>query len=187
VNGRLVSFVGGPAGPWRVLRLTAPAGEPLPEVERLDVVPGALPAPPPGGAWVLRGITSNERYVTGAEKDRLAARQPPLGRAGGTRATLIPIRKSAAWGRLAQDERRRILEERSRHVATGLRHLPAVARRLHHSRDLGEAEPFDELTWFEFAADDAPASDALLAERRASEEWAHVEREVEVRLVRDGA
>jgi len=48
---------------------------------------------------------------------------------------------------LTQDERREIFEERSRHIATGLEYLPAVARRLHHSRDLGG--PFDFLTWFE--------------------------------------
>jgi hypothetical protein len=26
-----------------------------------------------------------------------------------------------------------------------------VARRLHHCRDLGESEPFDFLTWFEYS------------------------------------
>jgi hypothetical protein len=62
-------------------------------------------------------------------------------------------------------------------------YLPAVARRLHHARDLGE--PFDFLTWFEFAPSHAPAFDALLAELRASEEWRFVEREVEIRLIRE--
>ena len=42
-----------------------------------------------------------------------------------------------------------------RHIATGLEYLPAVARRLHHGRDLGE--PFDFLTWFEFAPEHAAA------------------------------
>jgi len=51
-----------------------------------------------------------------------------------------------------------------------------------HGRELG-AE-FDFLTWFEFAPGDAPAFDALLAERRATEEWRHVVREVELRLRR---
>jgi hypothetical protein len=48
---------------------------------------------------------------------------------------------------LPQDERRAIFEESSNHSALGLRYLPAVARRLHHSRHL--LEPFDSLTWFE--------------------------------------
>src|SRR5690349_7262702 len=48
---------------------------------------------------------------------------------------LIPIRKSAAWWALAHDERRKIFEERSHHVAHSLPYLPRIARRLHHGRD----------------------------------------------------
>ena len=44
-------------------------------------------------------------------------------------------------------------EERSHHIAIGLEYLPAVARRLYHSREL--AEPFDVLTWFEHAPEQA--------------------------------
>jgi len=80
-----------------------------------------------------------------------------------------------------EDERRAILEERSHHIAIGLEYLPAIARRLHHSRDLGEG--FDFLTWFEFAPTDAAAFDEVLARLRATEEWTYVEREVEIRLV----
>jgi chlorite dismutase len=134
---------------------------------------------------VLRGITSNERYVTREEKQQLVATQEGLGRPASTCAALIPIRKRAAWWLLPQDERRRILEERSAHVQTGLRYLPAVARRLHHCRDLGTPEPFDFLTWFEFAPSDAPAFDRLVAELRATEEWQFVEREVDIRLTRE--
>ena len=64
------------------------------------------------------------------------------------------------------------------------RYLPAIARRLHHCRDLGYAEPFDFLTWFEYAPSDAAAFDELVAALRASPEWTFVEREVDVRLVR---
>ena len=95
-------------------------------------------------------------------------------------ACLIPIRKSAAWWALAQDERRALFEERSRHIGIGLEYLPAVARRLYHCRDLGE--PFDFLTWFEFAPNDAGLFDELLRRLRQIEEWSYVEREVEVRL-----
>ena len=86
------------------------------------------------------------------------------------------------WWQLTQDERRDIFEERSHHVRIGAAALPAVARRLHHSRDLGE--PFDILTWFEFAPSAVGAFDEVLAGPRASEEWTYVEREVEVRLTR---
>src|SRR4051812_31125880 len=74
-----------------------------------------------------------------------------------TRAVLIPIRKNAEWWALTQDERRAIFERRSRHIGIGTRYLPAIARRLHHCRDLSHQEPFDFLTWFEFAPSDEPA------------------------------
>jgi len=179
---RLYTFAGGESGAWRIARIDAIAGEPLPEAPRLAIVAGD---PAPGGTrWRLRGITSNERYVTRAEKADLVAKQEGLGRPGSTCAALIPIRKTAAWWALPQDERRRVFEESSKHVRIGLRYLPAVARRLHHCRDLGESEPFDFLTWFEYAPADAAAFDALVGELRASEEWRYVEREVDIRVVR---
>jgi chlorite dismutase len=120
--------------------------------------------------------------VTAAEGRALVEREPPLGRAEATRAALIPIRKAGEWWALAQDERRKILEERSAHIATGLRYLPAIARRLLHSRDLGE--PFDFLTWFEYAPRHAEAFEELVGRLRQSEEWAYVEAEVDVRVAR---
>ena len=184
---RLFSFVGGTAGPWRVFRVGTPAGETLAEVPRLNIVAGAAEQVLEGASWVLRGLTSNERYVTRSEKDQLVAKQPPLGRPEATRAALIPIRKTAAWWALTQDERRQIVEERSNHIKTGLKYLPAVARRLHHCRDLGEHEPFDFLTWFEYAPADATAFDDLLDSLRATDEWTYVEREVDIRVVREAA
>jgi hypothetical protein len=59
-----------------------------------------------------------------------------------------------------------------------------VARRLHHSRDLGE--PFDFLTWFEFAPAAEAGFDELAAMLRATDEWGFVEREVDIRLERLG-
>jgi chlorite dismutase len=178
---RLFSFVGGDAGPWEVMRAKAVRGEGLPAVARVDVVPRDV-TPGSGQAWVLRGVVSNDRYVTRAEKDVLVRESPPLARPEALRAALIPIKKSAAWWALTQDERRAIFEERSAHIAIGRRYLPAVARRLHHGRDLGE--PFDFLTWFEFRAADEGAFDDLVASLRDTEEWRYVEREVEVRLAR---
>ena len=180
----LVAFAGGESGPWRIERIQGVSGEPLPAAARLSVLEGAAAAHAGHGAtWVLRGVTSNERYVTRREHDELAARQEPLGRPGSTRAALIPIKKSGAWWELAQDERRRIFEESSRHIASGLEYLPAVARRLHHGRDL--AEPFDFLTWFEFAPEDAASFEELVRRLRSTEEWSYVEREVDLRLARD--
>ena len=180
----LVAFAGGGSGPWRIECLEGVSGEPLPAATRLTVLEGAAAAHAgDGAAWVLRGVTSNERYLTRRVHDELAARQQPLGRPGSTRAALIPIKKSEAWWELAQDERRCIFEESSRHVAMGLDYLPAVARRLHHGRDL--AEPFDFLTWFEFAPEDATRFEELVQRLRTTEEWSYVEREVDLRLERD--
>lgn len=174
-----VSFVGGDRGPWRVVVSRAVVGEGLPSVNRLDVREGA--AVDDGDAvWSLRGVVGHGRYVTAAESRTLAARSPGLDRPGATRAALIPIRKSPAWWALAQDERRALIEERSQHLTRGLRALPAVARRLHHSRDLGE--PFDFLTWFEFAPADSGVFDELVEALRATPEWEFVDREVDLRL-----
>jgi hypothetical protein len=180
--GRLFTFVGGVAGPWEVLSQFAVTGDPLPTVGRLRVVAGDVPREEE--AWLLRGVTSHERYVTRAEKMQLLAMQPALGRPESTAAALIPIRKSAEWWALTQDERRAIFEETSAHIRIGLDYLPAVARRLHHCRDLSELEPFDFLTWFEFAPADAGSFDQLLSRLRGTEEWRYVEREVELRLRR---
>ena len=184
VNSRLFTFVGGKVGKWSVVSAKAIAGEPLPAVDRLDIVTGAVAALPDGGKWMLRGVTSNDRYVTRDEKERLIKKQAALGRPEATHMALIPIRKSAKWWALTQDERRALFEEKSKHVTAGLKYLPGVARRLHHCRDLGESEPFDFLTLFDFAKTDAKAFDDMLAELRATEEWKFVEREVDIRLVR---
>lgn len=182
---RMSTFVGGAIGPWRVARIEAVAGDGLERVARLDVVNHSIGSPPTGAKWMLRGVSSNERYTTRHELDMLIAKQPALGRPEATSAALIPIKKSASWWKLAQDERRVIFEEQSEHIRVGLRYLPAVARRLHHCRDLGE--PFDFLTWFEYAPSDSATFEELLAILRKSQEWGYVEREVDIRLVRDVA
>ncbi len=46
-------------------------------------------------------------------------------------------------------------------------------------------EPFDFLTCFEYAPQDAGAFDELVGRLRATEEWAYVDREVDIRLTRE--
>lgn len=183
---RLFNFIGGSAGPWRVDRVDCVAGEPISTVSRVSVVAGTLAQLPQEASWLLRGMTSNERYVVRDEKTSLVSKQEGLGREASTQAALIPIRKNAAWWSLPQDERRTIFEAQSRHIAIGLKYLPAVARRLHHCRDLGPDEPFDFLTWFEYAPSDSAAFEELVQALRASPEWEYVDREVDIRLVREG-
>jgi len=178
-----VRFAGGGTGAWRVERIGVVAGPALSAVDRIAVLEDPNLPTPQDTAWVLRGVTSYERYVRRAERSALVARQPSLGRPEATCAALIPIRKSAAWWELTQDERRAIFEERSHHIGTGLEYLPAIARRLYHSRDLGE--PFDFLTWFEYAPASSERFEDLVGRLRATEEWAYIEREIDIRVTGD--
>ena len=143
-----------------------------------------VPCPEPQGSasWALRGFTSNLRYATEAEATTPRGIKPPLARTEATHAAMIPIRKTAGWWDMAQDERRATFEKTSHHTAIGLEYLPAVARRPHHCRDLGE--PFDFITWFEYAPEHEALFDHLLLRPRASREWDHVDREIDIRVVR---
>jgi hypothetical protein len=187
MNERSYSFIGGDSGDWRIDSVRPVTGTALACPPRLAIEHSQVAALPVGAAWLLRGVTSNQRYTSRAQQTKLAAVQPPLGRPEATCGALIPITKSAAWWSLAQDERERFFSAPPPadldHTAIGMHYLPAIARQLLHGRDLGE--PFDFLTWFEFAPSDAPAFDELLARLRATEEWAYVEREVEIRVSRD--
>lgn len=182
MSSRLFTFAGGPTGDWNVIRVTSVTGEPLIPTAKLTVVSGSTA--PAGAQWILRGITSNTRYTMAEEKAQLVARQTDIGRPAATCAALIPIRKSAAWWDLPQDARRKIFEESSLHIQIGLKYLPAIARRLHHCRDLSTPEPFDFLTWFDYAPEDAQAFEDLVGALRATEEWKFVDREVDLRLAR---
>ena len=180
------TFRGGQSGGWRVTSMARVNGETLPRVAALSVVQSeaiALPLLPSPTAWRLAGVASHVRYAERAEKEQLAAVQAGLGRVEANCAALIPIRKNAAWWELTQEERRKIFEDRSHHIANSLKYLPAIARQLYHCRDLGA--PFDFLTWFEYAPEHATAFEELVAMLRATEEWSYVEREVDVRVVRE--
>ncbi|WP_158944597.1 chlorite dismutase family protein [Granulicella sp. S190] len=179
----LVSFISGSIGPWRIERLDAVRGESLQPAERLEVLEGSESDLTGSFVWSLRGFTSNSRYTTSSETEALNAKQRGLNCRRATRAALIPIRKIAAWWDLSQNERRDIFEEQSKHIRIGLEYPPAITRRLHHCRDLGE--PFDFLTWFEYAPEHADAFDELVHRLRETREWQYVDREVDIRLIRE--
>jgi chlorite dismutase len=177
------AFAGSNSGAWRVLSMTPLRGSiSLAAAEAVTVVSVGDQTTSVPGNWVLRGMMSNVRYATRPELTALKAIQQPLGRAEARRAALIPISKSAAWWDLAQDERRAIFEESSQHNAIGMEYLPAIARQLFHCRDLGE--PFDFLTWFEYAPEHAAAFEDLVGRLRENVEWGYVEREIDIRLER---
>lgn len=179
-----VAFVASHTGPWQITQISPVVGESLPAASHLTLVEGQGHVLPDPAVWCLRGVVSHLRYTGDAEVQALRARQQPLGRPEARCAALIPIRKNAAWWALPQDVRRAIVEEQSHHIAIGLNYLPGIARRLHHGRDLGE--PFDFLTWFDYAPEQASAFEALVAKLRATEEWRYVDREVDIRLERVG-
>jgi hypothetical protein len=172
-----IVFSGGARGNWKVTRQGAIKGAGLADVAFIDRAAKADAA----ATWTLSGVTSNLRYTNAAEKKVLDATPSVLAKPGATHAALIPITKSAAWWAMAQDERRAVLEDKSRHIAIGVDYLSAVARQLVHCRDQPGAQ-FDFLTWFEFKPEDEARFDELLALLRATPEWGFIEHEVEFRL-----
>jgi Chlorite dismutase len=180
------TFRGGQSGGWRVTSLGPVKGETLAPVRSLSVINAAaiaLPLLPSQTSWRLAGVTSHLRYVERPEKTQLEAAPAELGRVEASCAALIPIKKSAAWWELTQEERRQIFEDKSHHIAGSVKYLPAIARQLYHCRDLGE--PFDFIAWFEYAPEHGDMFEELVGMLRATEEWSYVEREVDVRAVRE--
>jgi Chlorite dismutase len=174
-------FIGGNSGEWKVIDMATVCGHPIDKVSFLDIVPN-LKNTINKGIWTLTGFTSNVRYAEKAEREKLTAVQSDLGRTLATCAALIPIRKTESWWTMAQDERRRIFETKSNHTETGLKYLPAIARRLYHCRDIGQ--PFDFLTWFEYAPEDSDKFEELVKALRETEEWEFVDREIDIRLIK---
>jgi hypothetical protein len=183
-NPRITSFLGGAVGEWRVTSRTVLRGDPIAPVSRVTMIAGEAPGSDEA-VWALRGVATHDRYTTREEKSELVAVQAPIGRPQATRAALILLRKNADWWALTQDERRKILEEESHHIAIGMRYLPAVARRLLHCRDFATQEPFDFLGFLDFAPEDEQAFDDMLNLLRATSEWSYMDREIDMRLSQD--
>lgn len=181
MSNTIFDFIGDQSGEWKVTSMVTLKGDPIESVSHLTKVSSNL-VQTETGIWSLKGIISNLRYTEKEDKEKLVAVQEDLGRPNATLAAFIPIRKSEAWWNLAQDERRKIMENKSQHTQTGMKYLPAIARKLFHSRDIGE--PFDFLTWFEYAPTDADAFEELLVSLRKTEEWNYVDREIDIRLVK---
>ena len=183
MTNTIFDFIGGNSGKWKVTAMTTLKGESLENISYLNKIPSTLMMQSESGIWSLKGVVSNLRYTEKEDKEKLIAIQEDLGRETATLAVFIPIRKSEEWWNLAQDERRKIMENKSKHTQIGMKYLPAIARKLFHSRDIGE--PFDFLTWFEYAPVDADAFEELVMLLRKTEEWKYVVREIDIRLVKN--
>lgn len=179
-SGHLFNYIGGSTGPWRVTQILTHSGQALKPVSHVDIITGRLGRLPVKPAWILRAVVSSTRYITREEPGRLGPFWPIPAGMDCTCAALILIRKSTEWWNLAFEERREILEARSRRLATRLRLLPKFLGRLQLNRYLGE--PFDFVTWFEYAPQDTTIFDDVLGALRACEEWGYVERETDIRL-----
>ena len=184
-NDSFFQYVGGSSGAWRVTEMTTHSGVPLKPVTHIEIVHGRANHPSNRASWVLRGLARNTRFFTREERASTDSRRFAANPSASTCAALIPIRKSAEWWSLEAEDRQEIIEARTLHIRQGLRFLPAIARRLLHGRDLGE--PFDVVTWFEYAPRDARIFDELVAALRSSMEWQYVEREIDIRLERETA
>lgn len=87
-------------GDWAVASHTVIKGDdPLPSrakfVNIVQAAPGGISGHEP--SWFIQGVTSNERYVTKAEKTELVAKQAGIGRASCHCAALILLRKDPSW------------------------------------------------------------------------------------------
>ena len=65
------TFVGGTAGRWRIERIQVIVGQTLPSVPRLSIFEGNQSTTLEGSIWLLRGVTSYERYVHKTERSAL--------------------------------------------------------------------------------------------------------------------
>lgn len=129
------------------------------------------------------GSTQHLVYTDAATRTELTqlSRGP-----SGPVAVLIPIRKSAAWWALAQDERQAHFKpgRHPGHTALGRGFAARIYRRLYHARYL-PGSAWDFLTYFEFPEAERDTFRELLALLRdplQNPEWAFVEREQEIWL-----
>jgi hypothetical protein len=157
-------------------------GQPLEPAPFFEIRNEYLMRVPVDFRWLLRGVTSHQRFANTSKESCQMLPLPQLGRLGATCAAFIPLKKKQAWWELSEQEKLEIYSGDPLKTASSLRNFQGIANQLHHSRDLGE--PFDFLAWFEYKPEEAGAFEEMVACLRASEEWRYVEREVDVRLVK---
>jgi chlorite dismutase len=172
---------------YEVRRLVSVAGGPRLDLRtRSGYMRVETPTPWSAAAThAYHGVTEHLHYTTAAQArllDRDAVAE--LAPSESTIAVLIPMKKSDAWWRLAQDERNTYFQRSHAlegHTEIGLRLANRVYRRLYHCRALGE--PFDFLTYFEFDQAHEPDFKELLRRLRdvkTNPEWSFVTDEFEI-------
>src|SRR3989338_4341231 len=91
-----------------------------------------------GPAAVFKGTVRHLQYTSAAVRSELQKKSAAsFPAAESTLAVLIPIRKSAAWWALSQDERQRYFERKQglrNHLVIGSDYAAKIYRKLYHSR-----------------------------------------------------
>jgi hypothetical protein len=182
------AFAFGPADSFS----TAPATHRVNSVSGTIQEDGSLPAPgwslaridtemhvEQGQPIVFYGKTKPLQYTCPAQVASLAHAHGEF--ASGASAVVIPIRKSEAWWALSEEQRHVHFREGAGHTHTGAPYVDRIYRKLFHSREMGL--PYDFVTYFEFAPEDADYFRELLAGLRdpiKNPEWQFVEWECEI-------
>ena len=146
------------------------------------------PEPP---VIVFRGVAQHLHYTGKEEKEKLAAEsRVEVPASESTAAVIIPIRKSAGWWGLTQDQRQAFFHKTKTsegHTNIGRPFAASIYRKLYHSRYTGAPLPYDFVTYFEFPSSHAEEFDQLLGALRdikKNPEWESVELEFEIRMVK---
>ena len=132
---------------------------------------------------LLQGVTGTAQYTDSKAHYAAANGLPALPASSGpVLAVIIPLRKTAAWYALPHDQRKAKIPA---HVDLGVPFIPAIHRRLFHSRDY--SKDYDFLTYFEFRAADEPQFRQLcqaLRDPKRNPEWTYIDRDCEIWLTK---
>ena len=180
-DNMIFRFIGNHIGEYSIASQVTITGLSLPRTNYLSIstVENNIPQEINFDSWVIDGIKSNLRYTTQKEKIELES-STGSNFSRSYISCMIPIKKSDAWWNLAQDERREIIEEQSKHFSIGLKYMQAIERTLYHSKDLNQA--FDFVTWFNFYPENESLFNELVHALRESLEWTFVTREIDFRM-----
>ena len=140
---------------------------------------------------LFQGVPQHLQYTTGEQRADLKTHSRAELPAGmDTVAVVIPIRKSAAWWSLPQDERNAHFHKKGDkpgHTAIGAKYVERIYRMLYHTRYAVETTDHDFITYFEFERKHTEDFKNLLAQLRDPQqnpEWNHVDHEYEIWLTK---
>jgi hypothetical protein len=160
-------------------------GSTIVRVETASRLPAIADAKMP--KLLFHGVPQHLEYTSRAQRDDLNKRsRAELPPSKDTVAVVIPIRKSAAWWALPQDERHAHFQkngDKIGHTAIGAKYVERIYRKLYHTRYAVETADHDFITYFEFERAHTEDFKSLLKQLRDPQqnpEWNFVDREYEI-------